>query len=470
MAIQAYERCRAVLAELMDAAPSAETEKLLTEIRGPSASSRPMIRRPRPATDGGQDNLTHLAPRFEPTSNRGGARIGVAPFQMVGTSEDDAHLAPGLAGEITTALSRFRWLFVVLLGNLDKLPPEQRDDRAMRNNFGIDFLVDGSVQRVGTRLRVTVRLVDLRNANQVVWARRFDRQSDDLLTLQDEVAAEVVAQIDPEILLIEANRVSAQPLVDSTAYDLVLRAMPLIWRMEREPYMQAGTYLRKALELEPDYASGHAWMAVWYNFYVGQGWADDPAAGITRGGEHAERAVALDPLDARGLTIAGHIRAFLHRRPHEALPLHDRALQLNPNLAMAWGLSSFAHIYLGNLDEAEIRANRYKRLSPLDPNEFFFDTAFIQIGLLKRDYESAVVVGRSLSQLNPGFSNMLKPYLACLGHLRYSQESSVIRKRLMDVEPTFTVARYKESSPLTLDRDRDHVALGLELAGVPKGD
>jgi len=484
MAIQAYERCRAVLADLLDTSPSVETEKLLREIRGPSPNSRPLPRRAPPVTDGSDaaadegadprnrepDPAPYTAPTREARTARGGARIGVAPFQMVGTNTDDAHLAPGLASEITTALSRFRWLHVVLLGSLDRLPPEQREERAIRQNYGVDYLLDGSVQRAGTRMRITVRVSDLRNANEVVWARRFDRHSDDLLTLQDEVAAEVVAQIDPEILLIEANRVSSQPLVGATAYDLVLRAMPLIWRMEREPYEQAGEYLKKAIELEPNYANAHAWMAIWYNFFVGQGWADDPTKGIARGGEHAERAVALDPQDARALTIAGHIRAFLHRRPQEALPLHELALQLNPNLAMAWGLSAFSHIYLGNLDEAEVRAHRYKRLSPLDPNAFFFDTAFIQIGLLKRDYESAVQVGRSLSQLNPSFSNMLKPYVSTLGHLGYLQEAGAIKRRLMEIEPTFTVARYLESSPLTLDRDRDHVALGLQLAGIPKDD
>ena len=93
------------------------------------------------------------------------------------------------------------------------------------------------------RLRITVRLLDLRAGNQVVWARRFDRQSNDLLSLQDEIAAEVVAQIDPEILLIEAKRSASRPPIDATAYDLVLRAMPLIGRLEREPFMQAGEYL-----------------------------------------------------------------------------------------------------------------------------------------------------------------------------------------------------------------------------------
>jgi TolB-like protein len=484
MAIQAYERCRAVLADLLDTSPSAETQKLLAEIRGPNPRLQPRRPPPPPEMPDAPEEADpapvrdHAAPaaaaeeparaRREARGMRGGARIGIAPFQMVGTGPEDAHLAPGLAGEITTALSRFRWMFVVLLGSLDRLPADQRNERGIRQNFAIDFLVDGTVQRVGTRLRVTIRLVDLRNNNQIVWARRFDRQAHDLLTLQDEIAAEVVAQIDPEVLLIEANRVATQPLVDATAYDLVLRALPLIWRMDREPYMDAGTYLARAVELEPEYAAAQAWYAVWHVFYIGQGWASEPVQALERAGQLAERAVALDPQDARGLTIAGHVRAFLHRRPREALALHDRALHLNPNLAMAWNLSGVAHAYLGNLEEAEIRINRYKRLSPLDPHAFFFDTAFIILGLLKRDYESAVVAGRAVSEMNPSFSAACKPYLAALGHLNYRQEAAVVRRRLFSIEPNFSIRQFIRSTPIDRMEDREHYVHGLRLAGVPE--
>jgi tetratricopeptide (TPR) repeat protein len=163
------------------------------------------------------------------------------------------------------------------------------------------------------------------------------------------------------------------------------------------------------------------------------------------------------------------VRAFLHRRPAEALALHDKALAVNPNLAMAWALSAFNHVYLGNLDEAETRINRYKRLSPLDPHAFFYDTAFIQLNLLRRDYESAVVVGRSLSQLNPSFSNMLKPYLAALGHLRYEREAEQIRAKLLAVEPLFTTRVLRATAPYERSQDLDHIIRGLELAGIPSG-
>jgi TolB-like protein len=410
-----------------------------------------------------------LEPRMqEIRPTRGGAHVGVMPLQLVGTTEEEAHLAPGLAEEITTALARFRWIFVVASNSLARFAADTRDETAIRRTFGIDFLLDGSIQRVRNRLRITVRLLDLRAGNQVVWARRFDRQTNDLLSLQDEIASEVVAQIDPEILLIEAKRSSSQAPVDATAYDLVLRAIPLIGRMERGRYMMAGEYLVNAITLEPDYAAAHAWYAYWHIFLVGQGWAEDPRAMMEEAGELAERAVVLDPFDARALTIAGHVRAYLHRRLHEAAALHERALSLNPNLAMAWALSAITYAYMGEADEAERRNNRYKKLSPLDPHAFFFDAFFILIHLMKRDYETAVAVGRAVSEMNPQFSATYKPYLAALGHLGRSQEAAVVRRRLLAIEPDFTVERFITTSPLEREADREHYAQGLRLAGVPE--
>ncbi len=479
MAIQAYDRCRAVLADLLDAAPSVETQRLLVEIRGPARDRTPARPRrldaeppPVPGSDMELPKADSPRPRpreVDPRAARGGAHVGVLPLQLIGTTEEEAHLSAGLAEEITAALARFRWMFLVSSDSLGRFAIESRDENAIRRAFGLDFLLDGTIQRVRSRLRITLRLLDLRAGNQVVWARRFDRQSNDILSLQDEIAAEVVAQIDPEILLIEAKRIAQRPPVDPTAYDLMLRALPLIGRMERGPFMAAGDFLAQAIAVEPDYAAAHAWYAYWHIFYVGQGWAEDARASMSRAGHLAERAIVLDPQDARALTIAGHVRAFMHRRLREALALHERALTLNPNLASAWNLSGVTYAYLGDWDEAERRIARYKKLSPLDPYAFFFDTAFIIVALLKRDYESAVVAGRAVSEMNPSFSAACKPYLAALGHLGLTQEAAVVRRRLLAIEPDFTIAQYLRSSPLEREHDREHAAAGLRLAGISDG-
>jgi DNA-binding SARP family transcriptional activator/TolB-like protein len=486
LAVQAYDRCRAVLADMLDAAPSVETQKLLNEVRGPSHSRLP-LRPPQPTESAApppavpqstmaaepaaaEADVVPAPRKRDPAVSRGGAHIGVMPFRLVGIPDEDAHLAPGLADEITNALSRFRWLFVVSSNSLGRFAAEQRDEAAIRREFGLDFLLDGSVQRAGNKIRISLRLLDLRANNQIVWARRFDRETNDLLSLQDEIAAEVVAQIDPEILLIEAKRSTSRPPVDATAYDLMLRSIPLMGRMEHDSFVQAGQHLTDAIALEPDYAAPYAWYAYWHIFLVGQDWADHPKAMMEKAGELAERAIVLDPFDARGLSISGHVRAFLHRRLREAMVLHERALSLNPNLAMAWALSSMTHAYSGDPEEAERRLKRYKKLSPLDPHAFIFDGFFGVIHLMKRDYESAVEVGRNISQLNPSFSATYKPYLSALGHLRRDQEAATIRRRLLSLEPDFTVERFMETNPIERESDKMHYAEGLRLAGIRERD
>jgi len=489
MAIQAYERCRSVLADMLDAQPSDETQRLLAEIRASSPPAAPVTRgqgtlppppppasrlEPRqPVREPRTDFLREPRPEVRERSGgeqraptRGGARVGVLPLQMIGTTETEAHLSTGLADEITSALARFRWMFLVSSSSLARYATQTRDEMQIRRAFDIHFLLDGTIQRVGERLRINLRLLDLRAGNQVVWSQRFDRAANDLLTLQDDIAAEVVAQIDPEILLIESQRVTSRPSQDSTSYDLVLRAMPLISRLDKPLFLEAGELLRRAVDTEPDYAAGHAWYAYWTMFLVGQGWAASPGDAMAEAGRLAERAITLDPQDAKALAIAGHVRAFLHHRLREAIALHERALMLNPNLAMAWNLSGVAFAYLGDLPEAERRIARYKQLSPFDPQAYFYDTARIIIALLKHAHEQAVEIGREVSQMNPAFSAACKPYLAALGHLGEKQEAEAVRARLLEIEPEFSISRFSHGSPFERAADREHYIAGLRLAGI----
>ena len=456
MAIQSYDRCRAVLADLLDATPSSETQALLADIRtGPTAARPAAPAQPPPA----------MRPEPRAASGRVGATLGVLPLTLVGTDETEAHLALGLAEEITSAMQKVRWILLVSSGSLAQFVQQGRDDMGLRRTFGLDFVLDGLVQRVGRRLRITLRLADLRDGSQIVWARRFDRQTSDLLTLQDEVAAEVTAQIDPEILAIESRRAAQRPASDAAAYDFMLRALPGLSRLEREHFMQSGQWLRHAISLEPDFAPPYAWYACWLGLLVSQGWAEDFGAAVNDAAQQAERAITFDPRDAKALTIAGHVRS-LQRRTREAMALHDRALALNPNLAMAWALSGFAQLYLGDWEEGERRLLRYKQLAPTDPHGFHYDTGFSLVALAKRDYEGAVVAARSVSEMNPAFSGACEPYLAALGFLGQMQEAAVVRRRLLAIDPRFSVERVLRNSPYERMEDREHVARGLRLAGV----
>ena len=317
----------------------------------------------------------------------------------------------------------------------------------------------------------------------MAWAGRFDREGSDLLALQDEIAAQVAAQIDPEILMLEARRAGTWPSEEATAYELMLRALPLMHRMERAPFIQAGERLRHAIELEHDFAAAHGWLGYWHVFLSEQGWAEqgwanqeeaeqgraDPDAMAEHAGRIADRAIRLDPFDPRLLSQAGHVRAVLQREPQAAAVLHQQALSLNPNLAMAWALSGLTQAWLGNVAEAERRLARYKLLTPLHPFAFVFDGAFTVAGLLAGGFERAAAAGRAATQMNPAFLANYKPYLSALGHLGRAQETAVTLRRLLALEPGFSVARFLRGTPLERAQDRELFAEGLRRAGVAEG-
>ncbi len=218
-----------------------------------------------------------------------------------------------------------------------------------------------------------------------------------------------MAQVDPELMQHEGRRVSAIGSNDLTAQDLLLQALPAIYRMERDRFLNARKLLEMSLRADPGSSVTHGWLAYWDLLLRRPGWADDPAASAAEAASLAERAVMLDPGDARALTLAGHVRGFLARRPEEANALHDRALKLNPNLALAWCFSGLAHVYLGRHDEALRRINVAQRLSPSDPHGFFFDTSLTLAHLMRGDYASAIEAGAGRSKSIRCFPRRTKP-------------------------------------------------------------
>ena len=453
LALRAFQDCEQALAAGIGALPSAETRALMEQIRGgteiPPPPPEPMLAPP---------------PRY---STRG-ARLGVAPLRALGPGEEDAHLSLGLAEEIATALSRFRWIPLVAPQSLARFAEGGEDEQSLRARFDLDLLLAGTVQRVQGRVRVTLRLSDLRSQGEVVWAQRFDREAENILALQDDIAAEVVARIDPELLLIEARRAAAQPVRDAAAYDLLLRAIPAIHRLEETSFREAGRLLEAAIAREPDYAAAHAWFALWQVFLVGQGWTRDPDAAMRRAGELAERAISLDPRDARALTIAGHVRAFLHRQVDEAIALHDRALALNPNLPMAWVFSGLAHAYRGEHEEALTRIKRWKLLSPMDPHAHLYIGTEMVPQLLLGRYEEVIALGRTAIEAHPNLSAHYRPFLAALGHLGRQAHAAAARAKFLKLEPRFTVAKFLAAAPYVRDEDRLRYAEGLRKAGLPE--
>ncbi len=459
MAIQAYDRCRTALADLLDAAPSVETQRLLSEIRGPFR---------RPATAEASAAVELPAEFALPGPARGGAHVGLMPLALVGGDAADADLAHGLSEELAAALARFRWIYVVAPGSLARYAGSARDDSAIRRVFGLHFLLEGSVHRAGGRVRVSLRLLDLQRPGQIVWTGRFDRTVENRLDLEEQVAGEAAARIETAVLDTASRQAPADSGAEPGGYATMLRALPLLQRVEAGSFREAGKLLRRAMLREPDLAPAHAWRALWRAVTETQRWTDLEAESHEDAASLASRVAQLDPSDARALTAAGHLRAVVLREIDEAAALHDRALALNPNLGMAWALSAATLAFQGQLDEAAHRAARYKRLTPSHPWAAWLDPAIGLIALLKRDFAGAAQAARSLVQISPGSRLGLEIWLSAAGHLGRPELSASLFARLNAMKPGITLSAARFEFPFSRSEDREVFEEGLRLAGVPE--
>jgi TolB-like protein len=398
---------------------------------------------------------------------RSAIRLGVRPFVTTGSTEEKA-FSMGLAEEVTRAFSPFSWISCVSPASIAAVAGGSGDNAPGWTELDLDFLLEGSLRRKGHEIRIVARLINMSGESAMVWERGFDGSMTDVLRLQDQIASETAAHVAPEVLVWKGQEVSSRPQVDPTAYELMLRAIPAIYRLDETGFRGAGALLERALEMDPSNAACHSWLAHWYLFLIGQGWDTDIDHSIRRANELAQRAVELDPNDARGFAVAGHVRAFLRKEAPEALSLHERAIQLNPNFALAWCYSGLAHSYLGQHAEAVRRIEHAQRLSPHDPHGFFFDMAMAVPHLLNGDYECAARLGRRAYDVHPGLSSTYKGLLAALGHLGAMREAAGLRKRLLKLEPHFSIDDAASRSPLLQPGDLRRYIDGLRLAGIPE--
>jgi DNA-binding SARP family transcriptional activator len=448
-AIRQYQACRDALARELDVEPSAETEALLDELR--SRAPHRQIARASPP-------VPAVASRRAPH-----ALIAVEPKALALGDFVDQSLAAAVAASLREALSRIRWLSVVdaslyiptLLGEGQQLAEPR-------------YCVYVSVLRARERMRVAAELKDAETA-RILWADRYDRTlGEDVFGIIDTIAAALAGKLDQEVLLAETMRASRQPLETLSAYDCVLRAIPLIFKMTLESFAEAEKLLLKAQEADPHDALAYAWRAFRYFLAIGQSWAPDLQTAKAELDWLVHSAIESDPKDAMARAVAGHVASFVHHDYSLALSHFDESLKLDPNSAFAWGLSSITYCYIGKPDQAVRRLNRYRQLWPDDPYPYWFRTTACIAHLLAGKYNQAAELGRKTARENPNFQAAYRPLIASLGHIGQLEEADRYLKTLLRMEPAFSIAWFLENYP-PLEREQGvRYIEGLRKAGVPE--
>ena len=417
------------------------------------------------------EKLDRFAPVFTRTAEIAPSQLGwratVLPFRNVGPPAGYG-IALGMADEISAALSRFRSpRMIAPVTFWDGTGPAE-DSFVRCRLYRLDYVVDSSIEVEDQRVRVNVTLSDVILDFEVIWTGHFEGALGDLFSLQDRIARAIVVQLDPDLFQREQVRLCAPPAQTdvAVAHHSVLAAIHGIYRLERPRFMRARDLLEKATQLDPTYAAAYAWMAYWSIIALGMGWVSDAREMAAWAGASADKAVALDPTDARAYAIAGHVKAYLLHDVQEALRLHARAIELAPNLSIAWTTSSWSKIYNGEHLTAIRHANMAQSLSPRDPHSFFTEHALITAYFFRRQLEEAELLAYSVLAKGPRHTASLLIQIAILGHMGRSAEAAESLSALREINPNVSVSSIIGRPPLRAE-DRDYYAAGLRLAGVP---
>jgi adenylate cyclase len=315
--------------------------------------------------------------------------IAVLPFQNMSGDPDQEYFADGMVEEITTALSRFHWLFVIARTSAFAYKGRSIDAKQVSRELGVRYLLEGSVRRSGNRVRITGQLIDASTAAHL-WADRFEGSLENIFELQDQVASGVVGAIDPKLLAAEMARVRCKAPADLNAYDGFLRASDQIYRWTIESHEEALRLLYRAIDLDPNFAAAYGLATHCYCFRKSYGpWDLGREFSIAETHRLARRAVELGKDDALALCCAGYAFAYVVRELEDGAAFIDQALALNPNLARAWNLSGWVRIWLGHPDIAIEHLARAMRLSPLDPTFHVMQAATASAHFFAGRYDEA---------------------------------------------------------------------------------
>jgi adenylate cyclase len=388
--------------------------------------------------------------------------IAVLPFDNLSAEPDQGYLADGFVEAITAALSHIRSFFVIARNSAFTYKGRATNVRDIGRELGVAYLLEGSVQKAGKRLRITVQLVETEGGAHV-WSEQYDGTIDDIFDLQDRITEQVAGALQPSIRIAEIERSRRKRPQDLGAYDYTMRAMPHVWMLEKEESAKALELLDKALAIDPKYPLAlslagwcHAQRAV-YN------WADDIAGSQARARTSAERAAELSGDDPLILAVLGAVHTIVGNLG-TARVLLERALALDPNAAWAWSRLGYVESLSNRPERAIEDFERALRLSPLDPMNFNTHAGMAFAHQAAQHYGEAVALYRRALEERPHAVWIYRYLASALSDAGKMAEAKEAFSEMMRNYPGLTVAKFRQAMPPapTVDRMVDNLRkLGL---------
>lgn len=394
--------------------------------------------------------------------------IAVLPFANLGGDAEQDYFAEGMVEDIITNLARLRWLFVIARNSTFTYKGRAVDIRRVAEELGVRYVLEGSVRRTGSRVRVTVQLIEAESGGHV-WAERYDRGIEDIFAVQDEITDMISGTLEPEISAAERDRAHRKPPGSLGAWELYQRGMRHLLRRNRDDFTTARALLREALAVDPLFATAHAAFAISAFWQITHDFATDAVVMRAELLAAAAHAVECDDHDFLGHSAMG--LAFMESGRHAlALAEHDVATSLNPNSAFAHWCYGYGLLRADRPQDALDRFDLALRLSPRDPGAWSYQTlrasSLYQLGR----YEEAIAAAQDATRTP--LADVVWPlvhWAASLGQVQRGTEAAYVVEELRRKRPGLTIAGFRAwphnepRSASSLERIID----GLRKAGLP---
>jgi len=391
--------------------------------------------------------------------------LAVMPFQNMTGDDEQEYFVDGMVEEITTAIARLPWLFVIARNSAFTYKGKAVDVKQVAQELGVRYVLEGSVRKAGNRVRITGQLIDTSTGGHI-WADRFDGALDDIFDLQERVASSVTGAIEPRLRQSEIERAVRKPTNNLGAYDLYLRAVAAMYKNIQSP--ESIEFAQRALAVEPGYAPAAALIAsVRLNQLVAGASLTD--AEVAEALDFARYGIEASGEDPDTLARAGSVLSQLSGEHAAGMRAIERALALNPNCAYAWGRAAFVHCMANRPDAAIAAAQNAMRLSPLDPIQFAHEWVLGFALMLAGRYEDAMEWTDRCLYDRPNFHPAIRGRVALCGYLGRTEEAREWIAKLLAVNPAHTIAWFQNYGSKFMSSATLAIWVeGLRRAGLPE--
>jgi len=390
-----------------------------------------------------------------------GTKAAIAVLPFLNQSDDPAreYFADGMTQDIINALGRFSALTVMSWNAVLPYKGKPASPAEIAGGLAVRYQVEGSVRHTGERVRVVAQLVDTQG--RVLWSARFDEALADLFAMQDKITTQIAGALAIRVTQFEQKRVLAKPTESLEAYDHVLRARPAFQRPARASNVEARALLRRAIQLDPNYAGAYAALAETYYVAVAMGWAQSPAAFLSRAEEMANKALSLDDSEVRARIVLGRVH-ISHNRYEQAKAEMDRAIAINPSDAN--GLAGRGNIlmWLGRTDAAIAALELAQRI---DPELNAIDRFALSLAYyLKRRYDAAIEQAELNLRKTEGAHFSHAVLVAAYAQLNRSEDAARAVTMIRRTDPAFDAQTF--GSKFLNPSDLEHLRDGFRKAGL----